>query len=748
MKHCQHFRKYFPKGKIPKRGEKGLRQKKTECPSRLTLRIYSKRPTVVQKLPVSDHLCEVDLIYDHDHPVDSAHSLSFRDVTDEAKTIFHEYFKNGHSAASARHEHELCLQLSSSDPQLVETLLADRATNPNVQDVSRLLAAWRTQQLGPDSGEGMFDRLEEEVKVYNEQHAEDGGKAIIQRFNASQHVHEDGAAKSEKMVLSSKQPLILAICTPVMARAHRYVRQASELVFMDATSSLDRFNCPTFILSTGSAAGAIPLGVFVVSDESTSTIAAGLNLLKSVMPSGAFYGRGCETGPELILTDEQAAQREALRQVWPGTRQLLCLFHYLQRWWRWLWEKKQGIDLEDRKDIMQLVRKLVYASTPLELSEIYHDITNNPTSLISLYPNVEERIRDMRQKEEEWALTYRSDLTTRGKHTNNYSEASMRILKDRIFERTRAYNTVQMFHYLSTTLELYFEKRLLDIAHNRPSPHLKLPSTISEKIKEPAYLEKLSDTIYRFRYTHDPHRNHVIELELGMCSCFVGVSGAPCKHQAFALEQPGVISVNFVPQYSAEGRQMFALLAVGEKDVPNVSFFASIHEKRQSKEQKRSLPASTTDNKENELTFKELIIDPDYPASPQPSNTLRMEKSKIKEQDKVQSELLEIVDDMCVRLAEQNPSYNSGVRAFIHRYKTLKQRTISTPYIASALHMFGTEGELYLSYDTIKGLYTRRGHATAIIPCVPSKLQIHSKNSNIISILSIGIVQSIQLRLL
>ena len=99
----------------------------------------------------------------------------------------------------------------------------------------------------------------------------------------------------------------------------------------------------------------------------------------------------------------------------------------------------------------------------------------------------------------------------------------------------------------------------------------------------------------------------------------------------------------------------------------------------------------------HELTFKELIIDPDYPASPaspQPSNTLRMEKSKIKEQDKVQYELLEIVDDMCVRLAEQNPSYNSEVRAFIHWYKTLKHRTISTPCIASALHMFGTEGEL------------------------------------------------------
>ena len=55
-----------------------------------------------------------------------------------------------------------------------------------------------------------------------------------------------------------------------------------------------------------------------------------------------------------------------------------------------------------------------------------------------------------------------------------------------------------------------------------------------------------------------------------MCSCSVGVSGAPCKHQTFALKHLGVISVNFVPQYSAEGQRMFALLAAGEKDVPNV----------------------------------------------------------------------------------------------------------------------------------------------------------------------------------
>ena len=80
----------------------------------------------------------------------------------------------------------------------------------------------------------------------------------------------------------------------------------------------------------------------------------------------------------------------------------------------------------------------------------------------------------MEDTEQEWAMAYRSYLCMRGKHINNYSEISVRILKDRVFERTRAYNLVQLFQFLSTTLELYFEMRLLNIAHNRPNTHVLL----------------------------------------------------------------------------------------------------------------------------------------------------------------------------------------------------------------------------------------------------------------------------------
>ena len=168
----------------------------------------------------------------------------------------------------------------------------------------------------------------------------------------------------------------------------------------------------------------------------------------------------------------------------------LCLFHYLQCWWKWLWEAKQGVNVDDRKIIMEFVRKLVYAETLEDLRRILSHELKDPSSKIVKYPNVLKRVKEMQDNEEQWAIAYRSELCMRGKHTNNYSEASVRILKDRVFERTRAYNLVQLFQFLSTTLELYFEKRLLDIAHNRPSPHLKLPSEEIEKVKEPAKLER------------------------------------------------------------------------------------------------------------------------------------------------------------------------------------------------------------------------------------------------------------------
>jgi hypothetical protein len=80
-----------------------------------------------------------------------------------------------------------------------------------------------------------------------------------------------------KKQITQVKRFVLAICTPLLARVHEHVMQSAELVFCDATSSLDRNNFSLFILSTAHPAGGLPLGVVVTSDESERLSRRGFN---------------------------------------------------------------------------------------------------------------------------------------------------------------------------------------------------------------------------------------------------------------------------------------------------------------------------------------------------------------------------------------------------------------------------------------------------------------------------------------
>jgi hypothetical protein len=55
------------------------------------------------------------------------------------------------------------------------------------------------------------------------------------------------------------------------------------------------------------------------------------------------------------MTDDSAAERAALAEVWPLAVLLLCIFHVLQAEWRWLLSNTKK---EDRQKIMYLFRKV------------------------------------------------------------------------------------------------------------------------------------------------------------------------------------------------------------------------------------------------------------------------------------------------------------------------------------------------------------------------------------------------------
>lgn len=112
-----------------------LRNKKTECPSQLILKIQiptKKQIQLATKYPyLLTHKTLVNVKFCHNHYVHSAHSLSFQPVSEATRERIYSLFCKGHSAASARHAYETELMLECAESgQSVQTVLADRSINP------------------------------------------------------------------------------------------------------------------------------------------------------------------------------------------------------------------------------------------------------------------------------------------------------------------------------------------------------------------------------------------------------------------------------------------------------------------------------------------------------------------------------------------------------------------------------------------------------------------------------------------
>ena len=105
---------------------------------------------------------------------------------------------------------------------------------------------------------------------------------------------------------------------------------------------------------------------------------------------------------------------------------------------------------------------MVYAQTESALESYYNELLKLPE--VTKYKHFIEHVRSVWDKRHAWAHCYRVNLPTRGNHTNNYAEAGIRILKEIIFSRVKAYNLVQMFSFVHEVMEIYYQKKLLSLA--------------------------------------------------------------------------------------------------------------------------------------------------------------------------------------------------------------------------------------------------------------------------------------------
>ena len=132
---------------------------------------------------------------------------------------------------------------------------------------------------------------------------------------------------------------------------------------------------------------------------------------------------------------------------------------------------------------------VVYAKDKKEIEKGYEQFLKSPE--VQRYPHYSKYIQTMWPYHKEWAFCYQKRMRIRGNHTNNYAEAGMRILNKLVFSSIKAYNTTQIFHLITETIERYYKSKLLGIrcpfhcgkGTNRPTRHVHLQETLLKDSK-------------------------------------------------------------------------------------------------------------------------------------------------------------------------------------------------------------------------------------------------------------------------
>jgi len=127
---------------------------------------------------------------------------------------------------------------------------------------------------------------------------------------------------------------------------------------------------------------------------------------------------------------------------------------------------------------------------------------------------------------------FRRDIITKGNNTNNYAEACIRILKEIILNRTKAYNVVALVEFICYVWEEYLILKILDHAHNRRDNIQQNNNNICTRTSNfnINQITTISETCYSVPSSKSENSVYTVDIQIGVCNCYVGFTGAFCKH--------------------------------------------------------------------------------------------------------------------------------------------------------------------------------------------------------------------------
>ena len=214
---------------------------------------------------------------------------------------------------------------------------------------------------------------------------------------------------------------------------------------------------------------------------------------------------------------------------------------------------------------MEKMKKILYAFSSSEMKIYYNEFKK---SFYHIYPLLQRHFELLWSCRSCWALSFCAGLPMRGNHTNNYVERSFGILKDIVFARTQAYNSVQVFQFVVANMKRFYERRLLGFAHKHPG-HLRISRRFLCPGWETVNTNSIQRTDVEYEFLVQSTRQdtglvYIVNSEIGVCSCVAGMSGAPCKHQGAVAMKYHIAIFNFLPSLTPDDHMLYAYVAFGK----------------------------------------------------------------------------------------------------------------------------------------------------------------------------------------
>lgn len=596
---------------------------------------------------------EVLIRHVHNHPLLAADTLRHRPVNKNVEDEFKKFFSKGHSPSSALEIYKAGLQEKYLDDYYM--IVSDGSICPSRKWCYDLYYKIFKKEYGNPSGKEIITSLHEFIDSYNTS------------------VNDRCATIS-----TDNDNIIVAICTPLMKRVHSSLKSSSELVFIDSSGHMDRHNSRVFLVLCASVAGALPLGIFLTYSETEAVITQGLHLLNSILPSNSFYN---QTFPRVVITDDSTSERNSLKTVYPRSHLLLCQFHVLQAFMRYVWCSKSGVNLTDRVYIYKLFSKLLY-TREIETFHISYDNILKDKICVK-YDKVISYLSNFKVRAKEWACCYRQELLTRGNNTNNFCEAAFRILKDKILNRTKAFSIVQLFDFLTSKYESYYKRKIIDVINNRYEGYTRSRFFMPTSKLSGLICEKLSHDFYKVVGSNKTQ--YFVNTSIEMCTCFAGFQGSICKHQVIVFQQFGLTSQNLMP-ISSSTKNILHKVATGE-DCSIKNWYLNLHSRdiniqANTDQQSAILENITFDTENSTIDHGSEINNISSPEFGEGS------KISVNQENRV-LELHLKIDKMASSLKthlSQNPDiFTKPLNEFIRSNERLKTETS----VVSALHTFG-----------------------------------------------------------